>query len=118
MYLRGFRNLCFFYVCWLGGSAIIPFAIVTAYFKLTYIPLYVLICYYSFRFFFKASKWNFMREALCTDDTPYCNSAQIIFEKGAKAPKPNSRVITSVAPHGILTLGWSFVISSRAFFNS
>eukprot|EP00997_Jenningsia_sp_PLL12_P006100 NODE_2646_length_888_cov_145.514899_g2178_i0.p1 GENE.NODE_2646_length_888_cov_145.514899_g2178_i0~~NODE_2646_length_888_cov_145.514899_g2178_i0.p1 ORF type:complete len:241 (+),score=9.23 NODE_2646_length_888_cov_145.514899_g2178_i0:26-724(+) len=34
------------------------------------------------------------------------------------APKPFSRVITSVAPHGILTLGWSFVISSRAYFNS
>lgn len=78
MYLRGFRNLCFFYMCWLGGSFIIPFAMIMALFRVTYIPTYIVVLYYSFRFFFKADRWTYMREALCTDDTPYCNSAKYV----------------------------------------
>ena len=76
MHLRGFRNLCFFYVCWLGGSFIIPFAAITALLKWTYVPTYIVIAYYTFRVFFKAHKWDFMRDSLCADDTPYFNSAK------------------------------------------
>jgi hypothetical protein len=42
----------------------------------------------------------------------------IIFDEGASPPKPFSKVLLSVAPHGILTLGWSYCISSRPFYDS
>lgn len=45
-------------------------------------------------------------------------SDRIVFDDEASAPKPYSKTLVSVAPHGILTLGWSFVISSRAFFDT
>ena len=78
MYFRGFCNLCFFYGCWLGGALIIPFAIINAILRITYIPTYILIVYFSYRFFFKANKWNFMRKMLCINDTPYCNSSKYV----------------------------------------
>jgi hypothetical protein len=44
--------------------------------------------------------------------------SRIVFDENASAPKPFSKTLITVAPHGILTLGWSFVISSRAFFDT
>ncbi len=40
------------------------------------------------------------------------------FFVGAEAPKPDSKVMLTVSPHGILTLGFIFMISSPEFFDS
>lgn len=128
MHWRGFRNLCSFYVCWLGGSFIIPVALGSLYFGIT-LPLFVLLGYYSFRFLFPAKKSEWIRQYFISDNTPYCRSSKscctflfshfvrIIFDEGAEAPKPYSKTLLSVAPHGILTLGWSYCISSLTFYN-
>lgn len=43
---------------------------------------------------------------------------RFIFDKNTTVPKPYSKTLISVAPHGILTLGWSYCISSRVFFDT
>ena len=45
------------------------------------------------------------------------NCFRMIFDEGASPPKPFSKTLLSVAPHGILTLGWSYCISSRSFYD-
>ena len=77
MHVKGAVNLCFFYVLWLGGSFIFPIAIVCLFFKV-WEPSAVLVLYYSYRLFFPASKWEWIRKELMSDDTPYCNSARLV----------------------------------------
>lgn len=117
MHFRGFTNLCFFYAVWLGAVFIFPIAIIGAYFRI-WIPLIIVVLYYSYRFCFPAKKWDWMRLALDCDSTPYCRKSDIILCEGAVVPQQDSRVLTTVAPHGILTLGWSYIISSKLYFNS
>jgi hypothetical protein len=137
MHWRGFRNLCTFYLCWLGGSFLIPLALLCLCFRVL-TPLVIVIGYYSFRFIFPAKRSEYIRQYFLSDDTPYCRSSKyfsfffaclsvipissspsrILFDDGATAPKPYSKTLLSVAPHGILTLGWSFCISSRSFYDS
>jgi len=114
MHLRGFINLSFFLTVWLGSAVAIPAAIVCAYYGI-YVPAYFIIAQISFRLIFPAKKWDWVRETLCSEKTPYTKTCKIVLEKGATVPEPNSRVITSVAPHGILTCGWSFVVGSDTF---
>jgi len=115
--LRSKLNLCTFYTAWLGGSFLLPFGLICLYFKI-YIPTYFMILYYTFRFIFPAKKWEAFRSALCGDNYPYCRNSQFIFEKGASPPKPGDKIMTSVCPHGILTLGWSYLISSNFYSKS
>lgn len=75
MHWRGFRNLCTFYICWLGGSFIIPIALVALYFGIK-LPLLVLISYYSFRWIFPAKKSEWIRQYFMSDNTPYCRSSK------------------------------------------
>ena len=49
---------------------------------------------------------------------PYCNSQKIIFEEGSASPKPKSKTMLTVAPHGILTLGFTFMVTSDEFESS
>jgi 2-acylglycerol O-acyltransferase 2 len=117
MHLKGFLCLCFFYGVWLSATFIFPLAIICAYFGIWF-PSYIIIIYYSVRFFFPAKKWDWIRIILNCDDTPYCRSAKIILDEGASVPLPNTKTLVSVAPHGILTLGWTYIISSKLYFNS
>lgn len=111
---RGAINLCFFYAAWLGGSALFPVALGCAYCGI-YAPSYFVICYYSFRAVFPAKHWPFLREQLSGDKYTYTRKSEIVCEEGASSPEPNSHTLISVAPHGILTLGWSYCISSDMF---
>lgn len=118
MHWKGFRNLCFFYGVWLTAAFIFPVAISCAVFLKSFFLVYVIAAYYCYRFLFPAKQWDWMRGTLCADDEPYCRTAQIVLAKGAKVPKPRERVLTTVAPHGILTLGWSYLISSKLYRNT
>lgn len=102
---------------WLG-STFAPFvALVCVYYRI-YWPVYIFVAHISFRYIFPAKRWDFVRQALSNDGRSYFTTTEIVFEKGATAPKANSKVITSVAPHGILTCGWSFMVGSGAFATS
>lgn len=115
--LRSKLNLCLFYSAWLGGSFILPFSVICLCCGI-FLPIYCVILYYSFRFIFPAKKWDAFREALCGDNYPYTRVSQFVFENGASPPKPGDKIITSVCPHGILTLGWSYLISSNVYSRS
>jgi 2-acylglycerol O-acyltransferase 2 len=117
MYLKGFLSLCFGYVFWLSGAFIFPIAIFSSYFGI-WLPTYIIIAYYAFRCLFPAQRWDWVRIYFNCDDKPYCRSAQIIFDEGASVPLPNSKTLVSVAPHGIMTLGWIFMISSKLYLKS
>ena len=108
--LQGAFNLCFFYAAWLGGSALFPVAIICLFFGVYY-PAIFIVFYYSFRMVYPAKFWPLVRETLSGDKYTYCRSSQIVCEEGASSPAPNARTLISVAPHGILTLGWSYCIS-------
>ena len=43
---------------------------------------------------------------------PYCNKQNIIFVDGAEPPKSYSNIMLAMAPHGILTIGYTCLVSS------
>ncbi len=114
MHPRGFLNLSFFYFVWLSACFVIPISIWCFYLGFRW-PCYCLAMYYTYRYIFPASQWEWMRSALCSDNTPYCRTAKIILDDNATAPRPGDKTMTTVAPHGILTLGWAYLISSELF---
>ena len=114
MYLIAAFKLFCFLGAWVAGTFIFPVAIAGLYWGY-YVPTYILIIYYTLKIFFPATKWAWMRHQLCINHTPYCNSQNIVFDEGAEVPKDKSKTMLAVAPHGILTLGWSFLITSREF---
>ena len=91
--------------------------VVLAFFDITF-PLLFFIAYSSFRYFVPATKWDIVREFLSTEGRPYCRSCELVFDEGAAVPAPNSRTMTSVAPHGILCMGWSFMVGSDTYASS
>ena len=76
---------------------------------------YILLIYYSFRFIKPASYWPYFVTCMCLNDTPYCNNQRIIFDDGAKIPKRDSKTMVALGPHGILTIGWQTLVSSREY---
>ena len=114
MYLIAACKLFCFLGAWVAGALIFPVALAGLYWGF-YLPTYVLLAYYTLKLFFPATKWPWIRHHLCINHTPYCNSQTIVFDEGAKVPTDKSKTMIAVAPHGILTLGWSFLITSREF---
>ena len=76
---------------------------------------YILIVYYSFRYLAPAKYWPFFMEIMTLNATPYCNHQNIVLDKGARIPKPNSKTMLALGPHGILTIGWQTLISSPEY---
>ena len=100
---------------WISAAFFIPVALILAVFAQSYVLIYVMVGYYAYRMVFPAKQWDWMREQLCADDEPYCRTSSIVLTSGAAVPEPGSRTLTTVAPHGILTLGWSYIISSNIY---
>lgn len=96
----------------------LPFLLFLYFFWDMKFPFYFFVMYFPFRALFPPKQWDWIRNALCSDETPYVNSFEILFDDGADIPKPNEKNLFSVAPHGILTLGWSNIVGSKCFFNS
>ena len=117
MHARGFLNLLFFYSVWVGSCLVYPVVIFAAAYGYLY-PLYILLGYYGYRWLRPATTWSLFRKAICVDGRPYCRTTQVVLTDGACVPKPREKVITTVAPHGILTLGWSLLNSCELYLNS
>lgn len=49
---------------------------------------------------------------------PYCKTQRVVFEDGATSPAPDSKTMVALSPHGILTIGWMTMITSKEFRNS
>ena len=111
MQILGFLRILTFYTVWIGSVAYFPFMFFSAYFGI-YWPIYFLISYYSFRFVFPADRWYFIKALLHFNETPYCNSQNMIFVDGAKPPKPDTHTMVAMAPHGILTIGFTCLAGS------
>jgi hypothetical protein len=116
MGLLGFLRLFTFYGSWMLGATIWPIALIAAYFHV-FFPLYIVVAYHTYRFFFPAKYWPAFKRAYNLNIDPYCRSQKIVFEEGATVPKPDSRVLLAVSPHGILTMGFCFLLSSEEFFD-
>ena len=109
MHVLGFVRLACYFSAWIFGSFAWPTALICAAFH-KFTPIYILIFYHAFRLVFPAKQWPAFKRAFNLNIAPYCNSQRIVFEEGASVPKPDSKVLLAVSPHGILTLGWSFLV--------
>lgn len=114
MHPFGVLKVFTFLSAWLAGCAIVPMALVGVLFKM-YLPLYALLTYCGFTMLFPPRRWDYMRSMLCLDGTPYFNSLETVFDDGADVPKPDSKVMFTVGPHGILTLGWGYLNTCTRF---
>lgn len=99
---------------WMVGCFAVPVAVVLSCFGIHFAS-YILIVYYSFRFLVPAKYWPFFMEMFELNATPYCNQQNIVFDKGASIPKPDSKTMLALGPHGILTIGWQTLISSPEY---
>ncbi len=54
-------------------------------------------------------------DVICLNDHPYCNEQNVILDAGAVIPKPSSKTMTAVGPHGILSIGFQTLVSSRQY---
>ena len=118
MHLIGAFRVAVFFGTWLGSVAVIPVSIaIGLYFKI-FIPIYILLSYYLYRFICPAKRWPPIKSLLNFNENPYCNSQKIVFEEGVKPPLPKTKTLLCCAPHGILTLGFVFLASSPEFNNS
>ncbi len=75
-----------------------------------YLPTYILVFYYSFRFVFPAKYWPAFVSALNMVDPPYCNEQNVVLEEGVVLPTANSKSMVALSPHGILTIGWMTLV--------
>ena len=72
--------------------------------------------YYGFRFIFPAKRSRFIRKLFESEAEPYQKSYKVIFDgKDNKPPLPNTKSFLAVSPHGILSLGWSYIVASDLF---
>jgi hypothetical protein len=110
MHFTGFLRFTFSIGVWMLGAASIPISLTLAAYKI-YKPLYVIVSYYLLRTIFPAKHWPIVLQILNLNAAPYCNSQTIVFEKGAAPPKPNSKTMIALSPHGILTIGWMMTVS-------
>ncbi len=117
MLFFGFVKLFIFLFFWVFSVAVVPVSIILFFFEIRY-PAYILVVYYSFRAFFPPKRSDFVINFFSSDDTPYCRTTSIIFDGNAKPPDSNDRNMIAAGPHGILTLGWTFLTVSKLFFNS
>jgi 2-acylglycerol O-acyltransferase 2 len=99
---------------WMVGCFAAPVAAVLSCFGIHWAS-YILIAYYSFRFVFPAKYWPYFLDFMSLNDTPYCNQQRIVMDKGATLPKPDSKTMLALGPHGILTIGWQTLISSPEY---
>ena len=90
---------------WIYGAICVPLAIALYFIYNMYIHIYIIIIYYSFRAIFPPDNWPFWINNMCLNEHPYFNRQDVIFDNGAKPPAPNSKVLITMSPHGILTLG-------------
>jgi hypothetical protein len=111
MHFLGFLRFTISLGIWMLGAFTIPICLTLAAYKI-YKPLYAIISYYVFRTIFPAKHWPGVLKLLQLNPAPYCNSQTIAFEKGARPPKPNSKTMIALSPHGILTIGWMMTVSS------
>jgi hypothetical protein len=114
MHPLGFAKFATCCGVWMIGCFAVPVAAVLSCFGIHWAS-YILIVYYSFRFMVPAKFWPFFMEMFTLNDTPYCNHQNIVFDKGAHIPKADSKTMVALGPHGILTIGWQTLISSREY---
>jgi hypothetical protein len=112
MHPLGFMRMSSFLFPWIFGVLSIPLAI-GFFVGGVRLPAYFLIFYYSFRQFFPAKHWPLYREMIELKKTPYFNNMKVEFDKGAFAPKKDSKTMLAMCPHGILTIGWATLVSLR-----
>ena len=119
MHPIGFCRLSWFLTVWVGSAFSIPVALALAYNGI-YEGVYIILAYYSYRFFFPAKVWLGWKKIMRMNEPgrTYCNSQHVVFEKSATVPKPGARNMLCVAPHGILTIGYTFLCSSEEFEQS
>lgn len=99
---------------WMVGCFAAPVAVALSCFGMHF-GSYILVVYYSFRFLVPPSYWEFFLEAMTLNDTPYCNHQNIVMDEGASVPEASSKTMVALSPHGILTIGWQTLISSREY---
>lgn len=87
----------------------IPVAFICLFFGIYY-PTYILVIYYTYRFVFPAKYWPAFVEALNLNNPPYCNTHNVVCEDGVVLPKPDSKSMVALSPHGILTIGWMTLV--------
>ena len=109
MYMKAFLKLAFCTGTWMVAAFSLPVALICLCFRF-YTPTYILLCYYSFRFLFPAKFWPAFVVALNLSSPPYCNEQNIVLEKGVVLPKPDSKSMIALSPHGILTIGWMTLV--------
>jgi hypothetical protein len=111
MHFLGALRLGAFLLTWIWGAISVPLALILCYFKF-YWMFYIIITYYCMRFIFPVQFWLRWKTIMRMNEYPYCNSQNVVFEKGAKAPNKCSKTMLAVSPHGILTIGYVFLVSS------
>ena len=109
MHWLGFLRLGATFSSWIFGAFAFPFALAALAFDI-YLPAYFLAFYYTYRLFIPAKRWPEFKRAMNLNRDPYCKSQSIIFEEGAHVPIPDTKVLVTVSPHGILTVGFNFLV--------
>lgn len=115
MHLRGVLRYFIVLGTWMVGAFFIPAALICHFAGWGHTPLLILCIYYPLRYFFPATPWDGWINVMCLNEDPYFNTQCVVMDEGAVPPKPKSKTLITVAPHGILTLGWNSVVSSKEF---
>lgn len=106
-----------FLTTWTCGALVFPLVLVCLWYRI-YVPAYVLMVYYGFRFLFPARKSDPIREFMGITSTPYYRTQKMVFDEGATIPEPNSKTMLAVGPHGVLCCGWCFMNTCKEFTKS
>ena len=117
MHIVGLLKQSAFLGCWCLGTLVWP-TVLYCMWHLNFIPLYVMLAYYTFRVICPAEPSTTVRKNMSFDSTPYYNTQKIVFDDGAAPPAANSNTMFAVAPHGVLTQGFYACISSEIFYES
>lgn len=114
MHVAGFAKFAFCCGAWMIGCFAVPVSLLLSWYKIHFGSI-ILTIYYSFRLIRPAKFWQKFLDVICLNDTPYCNNQRIVFDKGATIPLPNSKTMVAVGPHGILSIGFQTLVSSREY---
>jgi hypothetical protein len=98
-----------FIFIWIVGAFIVPVSLILLFFGYPKV-FYLIILYYLYRLIIPSKSWPLVRRVLRLNETPYCNSQNIVFDTGAEVPKPLSKTMIAAAPHGILTIGFCCMV--------
>jgi hypothetical protein len=110
MQILGAFKFAYFISSWLGGIFSFPLTLASLYYKNYYFPSFMCI-YYLYRYYYPAKYWPLFKRCMRLTDHPYFNNQKIIFEQHIE--EKGERKMFCIMPHGILTMGYTTLISSK-----